>query len=374
MDLGIVKTYAFTVEPVYDDSGVDYLYSRVSGSFRAQINGQAEIVSGRAPNGPFISYKMEGGGGDDELRTFNPVFGPDRGYAGDPVPPVPGGTPGFTPPTAGFAAAPQSRIRRIFRAPNRTPYTHADIRHRLSVPRAPLLVYAGAEPTQGGNPGNQIEEVVEFLHAPEFDAPCDAKNGPFPRVLNVIEAYGDANTLVVDWQFECYINESPQNGVSWSGALLSNRFMQQHLISPDGYTAVVTSGAAIFRTDMIYALASNPDANRPLLFLPLASGFVRENIQISGLPDVTGVSYAFTDRQVPVSFPAGAYVRAASIEAVHRQAITTNADILGGLFGAYERGIGLRGNQKWAFGDGQAKKSSAIGVVPPGAGSAIQKP
>jgi hypothetical protein len=123
---------------------------------------------------------------------------------------------------------------------------------------------------------------------------------------------------------------------------------------------IATQGTAIFRTDWVYANASNPDVAaqqgqspdsiRPLLFRPIPQGFIREGIQVEAIPDVTGVKYQYVDRQVPVNFPAGPYVRAARITALHRQAVTCGniEDVVGGALGAYERVISIEANRHFA--------------------------
>lgn len=354
IDLMPLETHAFDWEPVYDDSGTDYLFTRVSIVVRAVINGQAEIVfpvglrpgGVGTPPGPFMSYDIGApspGSLADAARAVRP----------DPNTPVrPGPVLGKEPPGTGIDNAPAGTLVAIARAVNRPLLTHRAIRHRLTTPRGKLFVFAGSGMESGvPAPGTDAPPVAATitLTSPLAGNTCDCKNGPIPRILSMPTVHGDAETLMVDWACETYVNENELNGVNPSGVLLSNRFSQTHVVDDHGYTTVVTEGDAVFRADMVYRLPASPDADRPVLFMPIQFGFVRENIQVTGHPDSLGVHYSYQDRQVPVNFVAGPYCKAASISAVHRQAIVTNTDVLGGALSAYERILGLTANKNFAF-------------------------
>jgi hypothetical protein len=352
IDLGVIETYAFDAEAVFDDSGVDYLYTKYTVVVRAVFNGEVTA------NGPFASFTRDRGGGEDR---------DDAPRVGSPMEAV---TPDLF-PGGSVAAARPSRVVAVRSRPAPPGVTHAAVRHRLSTPRGQLYVFAGPGDQDAGVPG---ESAVVILMSPaSLGLVCDCKNGPFPKVLGVHTALGDANTLLVDWSCETYVNESLVNGVSPAGALLSNRFAQTHLVDQDGYTTVVTGGVAVFRTDEVYRLNESPDARRPVLFMPIPRGFVRENIVVRGREDVTGVEYSYRDRQVPVNFPAGPYCRAASITAVHRQAITTGGNLFEGALAAYGNVQNIITNKRFAesLKDQRAKGHELVGK-PAGPGSAIQ--
>ncbi len=183
-------------------------------------------------------------------------------------------------------------------------------------------------------------------------APCDARNGPFPRLFSVHQAFGDANTLLIDFSVETFVNEAWANGVDNSGTrdrtrgMVSNRFKQIHRVTKDGYSTIATTGTAIFRVDALMAAGAfgNPDMIRDSLFMPIPVGFTREDITVEGLPEAFGVRYQYADVQTPVNFSGGQSARAASIAVVHRQAISSG-DILGGALSAYERITGIRANK-----------------------------
>lgn len=430
-----METYAFDWEPVYDPSGVDYLYTRVSLVVRCMINGQAEVlnpVPGVPFNGPPISYAFDKlrssvvteqstKGSTEELRNNGgvavlkggakiDVAGAAAGFNQDAAVPAAGkggraGTafgaaaggvaggakaiplPGarlpnpVTPPEAfrplpapvvtqrnspnarvtemnvtagtGTDAVTRSTLRQIVRVSNAAPLTHITIRHRLGTPRGKLYVFSGpgqesGVPLAGSNdPPGPLSQLI--VQSPQNkDWPTDCKNGPTPKVLGVHTALGDANTLLVDWQCETFVNEADLNDVSVWGALLSNRFSQTQAVKSDGYSVIGTAGTALFRSDFVYALPESPDLKRPILFMPIPQGFTREIEYVRGREDAIGVDYAYSDTQVSTNFVAGVYVGAASVSAVHRQAIVAGESILSGALTTYERVLNLMAAKNWA--------------------------
>lgn len=302
---------------------------------------------------------------------FNKVF-KDPPLGADP----PGGPAGGARLTAGAGAA-LAAARRVLDDPNggaRTEFGKAQqallgLNNKAPTTVKQLLGWEASPNTRFGN--RQEVLTVPFLDSPQevdqgidgvpkVTPPCDCKNGPTPKVWAVEAAVGDAGTMFVTWSCVTYINEARLNYTQDVGALISNRFSQTHEIDASGYTTVTTEGRALFRTDWVYALPESPDHKRPLIFMPIPPGFVRENIVVQGLEDASGVRYRYQDRQVPVNFVAGPYARAASISVVHRQAVSTNADVLGGALSFYERTLGLRANKHIAKGGFTDEEDKAI--------------
>jgi hypothetical protein len=193
----------------------------------------------------------------------------------------------------------------------------------------------------------------------------DAKNGPTPKLLGITAAMGDAETLIVDFAIETYINEATENNARPNSALLSNRWKQRHSVGRDGYTTVTTEGIAIFRTDLVYFTDTSPDVSRTLIFMPVPKGFVREVDYVDTREDVTGIIYGYHDTQQSVNFVAGPYVGAAEITAVHRQSVTSNVDFLATAVQIAERGLGMLLNAKWLKGE-RAAAGAARPPKPPG--------
>lgn len=383
VDLMALDTHYFNCESVYDDSGVDYLYTKVSYAGRAMVNGFASV----APTGvgPVMNYGFQssspgtlGTGGDTELFSRPPgaIGGAAPGNVitrDKPQTYPPEGSLLRPPRGAGIERRVRSDLRNIIKNPvaatgfNPNDITHQSIRHRLSIPRGKLYIFWGTGMESGTPPAGSEDVPVLgrlFVESPRTDAPCDCKNGPFPRVMSVTNAYGDAMTMLVDWAVETYINEGPENEVIQSEALLSNRFAQSHEVREDGYTAITTQGVAIFRTDSVYFHNISPDSQRSIIFMPILPGFTRKILYVRGREDVTGVEYAYEDTQVSVNFVAGPFVKAASISAVHRQAINSRGDLWGSALQAYERVLGLKANRRFARDDQERAKGRTVVPLP----------
>jgi hypothetical protein len=357
VDLGVLETLSFATEAVYDDTMTDYLFTRVSFAVRALVNGQAAVVTGGAP-GPPMSYGFTGAPGP---LAPSPIVG---------TRPLP---PSVAPPTmpagAGIAVQPPAPLRTITRTPFPPTTTHIAIRHRLETPRGKLWVFDGPGMESGtpaaGTPGAPGPTSRVMLESPLPRAVCDCKNGPIPKVLDIATALGDAATFIVDFSCETYINEGPLNAITPAGALLSNRFKQRQTVDESGYMQITTEGTAIYRTDGVYLNPNSPDADRPVLFMPIPQGFTRVIDYVIGKEDVTGVDYSYTDTQVPVNFTAGPYVRAAKISCVHRQAVVSNTDLLGGALGAYERYLNIRWSKKAGDDEPDTKEAKRKAVMDP---------
>lgn len=373
VDLLAVQTHYFNWEPVYDDTGTDYLYTKVSGAWRAVVNGIASVVPIEA--GRFLNYNFRG-----PARPSTPTVGT-----------LPRTAPTtFAPPVAptgeGLSSVNQSPLRAIVLDPaaplpgNDPTNTHASIRHRLSTPRGKLYIFWGqgmesGSPPPGSSqpPGQGGRFAPLFLESPgpavggTGDLPCDCKNGPIPKLLSVVESVGDSLTMMVDFSVETYVNESADNNVLPGGPLLSNRFTQTHEISGDSYTTITTEGTAVFRTDFVYNLPAAPDSQRSILFMPIGPGFTRKVLYVRGRADVTGVDYAYEDTQVSVNFVAGPFVKAASISAVHRQAVFNQPDVWANSpLTVFERVLGIAANKNFATHKDSAKTGRPVPPVAPG--------
>ncbi len=337
-----IETHYYDWQAVYDDTQTDYLYTRVAIGVTAIVNGQVDIDLD-ASNRVSVSYDWDGtptDSGAPPLRGSSP-----------PIVPV---NATLIPVGAGLAVGASLSALRGIRITSVRPFrTQEVIRHRLDTPRAQLMVFSNtfgqvslASPSL--EPIRLPGVTIPLVGGPVgFRRPCDCKNGPTPKTFNVSQVMSGDNTFVVDWECETYVNEAAENNVNPSGGLLSNRFHQTHSVNDDGFTTITTEGVAIFRTDFVFATRTNPDSQRAVLFMPIGQGFVRTIDYVRGRPDVTGIEYGYTDTQVAVNFVAGPYVKAAKIAAVHRQAVTSNADILTGALSTYDRAQSTLLNGKW---------------------------
>lgn len=350
VDLGVLKTEVYEFESVYDESGVDYLYTRVTVVVRCVVNGFVRVQNGPLPNGPFVSYRFTG---PNLLQTggIQPT-GAAGGNVVRAAPNLPVDSDGIGPPAATGVSAPgvgnsfePPPLRVVIPDSSAPVVSHATVRQRLAFPGGKLYVFAGD--------GGALSDLPPKPEALSLESPlpgrkCDCKNGPFPRVLAVPEVMAGDRTFLLDFAVETYINEGPENNVNPSGILLSHRFSQSHGLTDDHRTSITTNGLAVFRTDLVYSIPQNPDYMRRVLFMPIPQGFCRSIPVVRGREDVTGVEYEYTDVQQAVNFVAGPYARAVRISAVHRQAIIADADVLQGALSAYERILGIAANKNFA--------------------------
>lgn len=358
VDMFAIETHEFIAEPVYDDSMTDYLYTRYSIHVTAVVNGQVRVDPGNL----FMSYNFNGGvAGSSPPNTRSP-----SPFVGNMTP----GSPPFgTTDPIGISEGPAAiDPRSIVITPVPVPLTHQAIRHRLTVPRAPLYIFTGGgmetgTPPAGGFGAPNPAVSTLFLTSPVAPFSVDAKNGPIPRVLNLTAAFGDAQTCLVEFAVETYVNEANENNARPFSSILSNRWRQRHTVDEDGYTTISTQGVSIFRTDFVYNEENSPDISRQIVFMPIPQGFVRTVDYVDTREDVTGIEYAYTDKQVPVNFVAGPFVGAAQITAVHRQSVTSNVDFLPTAIALAERGMGMVLNAKWL----RAREST-----PPSAGGGVK--
>lgn len=368
VDLFAVDTHEFTAEPVYDDTGTDYLYTRYSIVVTAMVNGQLRTPSPTL-NNLSMSYDFVG----PEAGATPPVTRPPSPFVGALVPGA----------ADGIDVAPTSAPRGITFVAVGTPLTHAAVRHRLTTPRAPLYVFSGPGMESGNPPvggfGAPQAPAQLFLTSPAAPYEVDAKNGPFPKLLGVTSAVGDAQTLMVEFAVETYVNEAKENNARPYSSLLSNRWKQSHAFGKDGYVTIVTEGTAIFRTDVVYNEDTSPDVARQIIFMPVPYGFVREVDDVSTREDVTGIYYRYRDTQQSVNFVAGPFIGAAEITAVHRQAVTSDVNLLPAAVALAERAMNMLLNAKWL--KAKAPPEGAAGpprlpgrVMAPGRGPRPWKP
>jgi hypothetical protein len=371
-------------EQVYDPSGVDYLFTRHRIVGTAVVNGQAEM---REVAGPPVSYERStelftapnlykasappGTPDDPAAGNINLNSQPNGVYVtatGQGI--QNGGDLGTTFPNGGVYARRTTDLEyfALIKSENAVPLTHQAIRHRLAVPRAPLFVFAGTgDPTNG--------ELL--LRSPaRFGDQCDAHNGPKPLFCDIIWSLGEADTHLIQFGIETYINEShlqgPDDDALRASPLLSNRFSMRHTVTEDQICYIDVEGEAYFRTDGVYGgtgglggflgggIGVNPDSYRINLFLPVPFLFVRGNIVVEGMPGTNGVRYAFQDRQMPVQFPGGVYHGATRVEAVHTQAIITDTDLIHAGAQLFHGFTDRLLNNKW-LNDGANPRSGGTG-------------
>lgn len=227
------------------------------------------------------------------------------------------------------------------------PKTDIAIRHALAIPRQKLVIKANG---------------VELLRSPDDGMPCDANNGPIPKVFPIAMSFGDGQAFAYNWQCTTWKNECGENGGStYLSALLSNRFYQHHQLDEDYFLTIVTEGTAYFRSDVVWQKRLNPDTLRPMLFLPIPLGHKREDIQVWSEPSIGAYHYRFVDRQQSSQFVVGNEIGATRAEVYYQQSLMTDQDVINGVLGGVERHQQL----KW-YADQQKNKepSQRVGRGP----------
>ncbi len=356
--MGLMTCHEANLEPVYDDSRTDYLYSRFTLLDEFIINPQISgIHAGALPVTPEPASYARSSEITTDLRAKPPgVGGTGVGTRPRTPPPFVGGP--FPPPAVGtdlgFAS---NGLVKIVRAANAPALTHRDIRQRLTTNRGKLHVFDGPGMETGfplagdGNePAGPLVRIL--LSTPAPGMLCDCNNGPKPRLFNIRQDEGDGGLFVALWGVEAFINETDENGMAPSSALLSNRFRQTHKVDTFGWSTVRSEGIARFRSDLIYSVQVSPDSLRASLFLPIPLGFEREIEYVEGDEAAVAIRYAYIDTQKKTNFVAGPFVNpdkpgtgASEIAIFHRQSVTTSSDVLGGAMSAYERILGIKANR-----------------------------
>jgi hypothetical protein len=359
ISLGVIGDFRLNYEVVTDDSQTDLLYTRVTVGCTAIVNGQAEV---REVAGPPISY-VDTGATDyrhpqaaadanrpagvpppGAVDPFSPPFvgpfppntdGPNRQLGAfrdvGSEAAAGGGPANFVTPAPAFASE-LRRVEVLAAAAGSEVTSHRLVRKRLTDPRGKLFVFNGT-----GGTGELL------LQSPAFNRHCDCKNGPVPTHFEVVQSHGDTGgTMIVQWGCVTYTHE--QKRTDAADPLLSNRFSMTHVLDEDSFLRVGVEGVAVFDAGVLHALARNPDQYRPNLLMPCPLGFVRENIKVEGLPDMTGVRYSFVDRQQHVNFPAGPFAGATRISAKHSQAVDCSDDFVEGALNAADRTL----NRLWS--------------------------
>lgn len=190
----------------------------------------------------------------------------------------------------------------------RGPLTDTAIRHHLMQARRELTYRVGN---------------VTVLDSPGFNIdgnrfPVDAYNGPTPLAVDVVRVHG-TKTFAVSFAVETFVNEcylfrdNPP-------ALVSHRWRRTEDIDQDYFTTITTSGRAMFRTDLLFAIGAVPDDFRVYLLHPVPDGFKRVQVHANATEDGAVLEYVCIDRMLPMKHSITGVSR---IEATH--AVQTTA-------------------------------------------------
>lgn len=183
--------------------------------------------------------------------------------------------------------------------------TDIAIRHALTQPRKRLL-WSIPDLVNGGD--------IRILRSPTIDRgvnkeyECDAANGPFPRLVDVVAVKG-AKTFLVDFAIETFINECDLYVYSPS-TILSDRWTMSEEYDQDFFTIRTTRGHIVFRTDRLLALGFVADDFRDyFLQLDVPPNFKRDRVSVAVAEDGSSADYVIVDRERAINVVAKGVTR-----------------------------------------------------------------
>lgn len=168
--------------------------------------------------------------------------------------------------------------------------TDVELRTRLSIPRAPLKIWAY---DVDGKP-------VYLLICPKAGYPCDPINGPKPLgPPDIVDVTGEGLTFGVHFQVECATLPNPDAS---DQLILSHRWQMIHEHDEDYYLTRVIDGEVVFNASLLQAFELNPDVFRSQLFHPIPLGFRREIPLVTLSPDGNTLKYRVVDTDTSITF------------------------------------------------------------------------
>jgi len=306
----IQKTNHIACEDEYDETGLDYLWTRWTFDVTGVVNPGAAMPAGA------MAYNVRPG------VTF-PVDSP-----GVPATPT------------------HSYIRDALSQP-RQPLTYlSDDGNVLLTSPNPLPVNVAAFPQGAGTGG-------AFVRDRQLD--CDCDGGPKPlRPVEITAVHGQPHTLIVRFVVSTTVNDSmfwvAQGGLPTPNAqpgqaqlgtfkpkppiLLSNRYSASEQLDEAAFSTRIYEGRCVFRMDLLrdYQLKVTSTLEPPKVFTRLAvpddfrwyfanficpNGFQRQQVWVQEEPDGQSCRYRVVDVQLPVTLDAVAQAkRAYKVEAV----------------------------------------------------------
>jgi hypothetical protein len=265
VELQMVRINSLNTTAELDDSGTDYLYTRVeldcdfqwspfataSNSAAAAAGAAAGSAAGAAAY--VAAFAASGGNVAVAVAAYNAAYGAAFAANANAVPPLDG--PGLS-------------LRTLERTLNRPQQVL-----RLSI--GPDLVWEV--------PGKDANGVR---------LPCDPNSGPIPKLLSLSKIEGDC-LAAGRWKITFWVTGSSQ-------LLLSNRWTVTADTGANGMTRRVIEGNAVARADaMQLSAAAGVDDWRRWWFCPVPSGFRRERPLIKVNETNTRAFYRVIDVQDP---------------------------------------------------------------------------
>ncbi len=290
--LQVLKTHHIGSEDVYDDTGLDYLWTRYTFDVTGLVNLAATAF---------------------------------RANDGDPVPVA---SPGVAP----FLTI--QNIRDTLSLP-RQPLTYADETGNVMVQSPPAAPVGQNAFVPGGGLGVNL--------VPGVTMDCDCDGGPRPlRPVEVLSVHGAGHSVIVRFAVSTTVNDSIMwaaiGGLSTPGAaapkppvVLSNRWSTSERLDEAAFSTRTYTGRAVFRADILRDLTIHPpDGAQVRLAVPddfrsywgnfnIPPGFQRRQVFVEQEPDGFAVRYRVVDVQLPVTLTDQ---RAYKLEAVYSSGVS----------------------------------------------------
>lgn len=272
--LQVLKTHHVATDDVYDESGLDYLWTRHT----FDVTGLVNLAN--------TSYQAQ---------------------QGNPAPVAQAGQAPFLTVQA---------IRDTLALP-RQPLLYQDEQNNVMV-QSPPLAPVGANAFQpGGGLG------VNVLPGTQLD--CDCDGGPKPlRPAEVLAVHGAGKSVIVRFAVSTTVNDSiywtAQGGLKQQGqaapkppVILSNRWSTSESLDEGAYSTRTYAGRAVFRADLLRDLTITPnDGAGKRLAVPddfrsywanfnIPPGFQRRQVMVDQEPSGFAVRYRVVDTQLPVT-------------------------------------------------------------------------
>ena len=230
--------------------------------------------------------------------------------------------------------------------------TDRSVRHALMQPRKPLEYVVGGQnvlqvPDQNLQVPIPNTDPIQYFPLGSVQVPDDigdANQGPIPLYCNVTAATGN-KTFLVDYAVQTDVNEcslSTDTIVSpgQPPVLLSNRWSMVETYDRDLYPVRAVQGLAIFRSDRLALLDTQPDNYRSWIIIPLPNDWKRDSLRLSASEDGVSISYSFVDRFLSRTLIQGVTPGVARLEVVE----SVDAQHIG-LEGAIMKALGVANNQ-----------------------------
>ena len=271
--LQVIDLVRYERENVYDPSGTDILYVKVT------LGVSAVYSPGGLPNLPSVTALTEDTasvleGTDDTAGVLDTT---PRGLNPSGSNFLTGGPPalesGVTPVTSQYTGA----------------ETDAELRYRLLYPRQPLILWAADRQT-----GNW----VRWLQSPRPGFELDCANGPKPLSCDVVTTQGEV-TVGVLYQIETAVQPCPAGS---DRLILSHRWTMSHTHDERNYLTRVIRGTVVFNSAVVQYLAIYPDWIRNQFLHPVPLGYERKVPEITQSADGLVITYTITDTDPTIVF------------------------------------------------------------------------